>query len=481
MAVTRTGKLAAIGAVVVGHHQESGIRINRFAVEGQVFDAFCLRINGLTFAVIFCGLGNVNLIFHAVDHVEVVGAETVPVNQRLRFAAVRIDLVELPGRALQPLLHLFPGGFHHHEGVGIEVEIGGITEGQLAFLHLNVAGRIVLPPAHFEWRRGRQYRQICQIRIALNIVLRIGFLRHVDYLHGRVILYQREEAVHVISGFTDRLADKFTRRVVVMLQDVDQLFIFLCQRFFGRCVVDRTRFRFRLRDFPASAVVIQHQIHHAKVVAPHARHHRWHTVERPFFDVRAFDISEIFAREDGVGVTKQDRIHARHLAEIVHGVLSHHLIRVGREARVRHDDDHIRPFRPHLRHVFARGFGNVVDGHFPVEVGFIPRHDLRRHKTDIADFQRLFFTVLVDNLGLFNQIRGEERLLRLNVDDIGVNVREFRSCQRVVQVFQAVVKFVVAQVADGIVQRIHCLINRMDLAFFQPLRRHVVSERAALN
>ncbi len=36
MAVTRTGKLTAIGAVVVGHHRESGIRINRFAVEGQV-------------------------------------------------------------------------------------------------------------------------------------------------------------------------------------------------------------------------------------------------------------------------------------------------------------------------------------------------------------------------------------------------------------------------------------------------------------
>ena len=50
---------------------------------------------------------------------------------------MRIDLVELSGRALQPLLHLFPGGFHHHECVGIEVEIGGITEGQLAFFHLN--------------------------------------------------------------------------------------------------------------------------------------------------------------------------------------------------------------------------------------------------------------------------------------------------------------------------------------------------------
>ena len=90
---------------------------------------------------------------------------------------------------------------------------------------------------------------------------------------------------------------------------------------------------------------------------------------------------------------------------------------------------------------------------------------MRRHEADIADFKRLFFTVLIDNLGLFNQIGGKERLLRLNVDDVGVNVGEFCASQRIVQVLQAVVKFVVAQVADGIIQRIHRLINGMDLAF----------------
>ncbi len=89
MAVARTGKLTAVGAVIIGHHQEGRIRIDRLAVEGQVFNAFRLRVNGLALAVISRRLGDINLIIHAVDHVEVVGAEAVPVNQRLRLAAVR--------------------------------------------------------------------------------------------------------------------------------------------------------------------------------------------------------------------------------------------------------------------------------------------------------------------------------------------------------------------------------------------------------
>ena len=166
-----------------------------------------------------------------------------------------------------------------------------------------------------------------------------------------------------------------------------------------------------------------------------------------------------------MGVAEQDRIDARDFTQIINGVFRHGLIRVGGESRVRNHHHQIGPFFAHFRHVFARSFGNIVNGHFTVEVGFIPGHDLRRHEADIADFKRLFFTVLIDNLGLFNQIGGKERLLRLNVDDVGVNVGEFCASQRIVQVLQAVVKFVVAQVADGIIQRIHRLINGMDLAF----------------
>ena len=182
-----------------------------------------------------------------------------------------------------------------------------------------------------------------------------------------------------------------------------------------------------------------------------------------------------------MGVAEQDCVDARNFTQIVNGVFCHGLIGIGGEARVGDNDDQIGAFFAHFRHVFARGFGDVVNGHFTVEVGLIPRHDLRRHKADIADFQRLFFTVLVDDVCLFNQVRGKEWLLRFNVDDIGVNVREFRTGERIVQVCQTVVEFVVTEVADGIVQGVHRFINRMNLAFFQPPRRHVIPERTALN
>ncbi len=52
-------------------------------------------------------------------------------------------------------------------------------------------------------------------------------------------------------------------------------------------------------------------------------------------------------------------------------------------------DHNIRAFFTHLRYVFTRRFGDVVNGDFAGEIGFIPGHDLRRYKTDVADFQRL--------------------------------------------------------------------------------------------
>jgi hypothetical protein len=47
------------------------------------------------------------------------------------------------------------------------------------------------------------------------------------------------------------------------------------------------------------------------MIAPHARHHRRHAVQRPFGDIRAFDAGEIFTREDRVGVAEQDGVDAR--------------------------------------------------------------------------------------------------------------------------------------------------------------------------
>ncbi|MNY43534.1 hypothetical protein D3C86_1785020 [compost metagenome] len=71
--------------------------------------------------------------------------------------------------------------------------------------------------------------------------------------------------------------------------------------------------------------------------------------------------------------------------------------------------------------------------------------------------------------------------MRLNVDDIGINVREFCPGKGHVEIIQAVVKFMISKVADGVIQGIQRLVDRVDITLFQPFRRHVVAERTTLN
>ena len=145
------------------------------------------------------------------------------------------------------------------------------------------------------------------------------------------------------------------------------------------------------------------------------------------------------------------------------------------------DHDHVRAFFTHFRDKFARGCGNVVDGDFAAEIGFIPCHNLRRYEADIANTQRLRFAVAILNLGILNQIRRKHRFAGFGIDDIGVHVGEFRAGQRFVQEVEPVVKLVVTEVPHRIVQGIHRFIDRVNIALFQPLRRHIVAQRAALN
>ena len=135
---------------------------------------------------------------------------------------------------------------------------------------------------------------------------------------------------------------------------------------------------------------------------------------------------------------------------------------------------HISPFRPHLRDIFARGFGNVVDRHFTAEIGFIPGHDLRRHKADIADAQGVGLTVAVHDPGILDQVRRKHRFSGFGIDDIGVHVGELRPGQRLVQEVETVIELMVAQVADGVIQGVHRLIYRM-YALFEPFCRHIVA------
>ena len=184
----------------------------------------------------------------------------------------------------------------------------------MAFFDFDKACRVIFTATGFKRCGGGKYRQFCQVRIALNIVLNVGFLRHVNHLNRRVVLYQRQETVHIVGGLTDRLADKFTRRVVIGLQGINQFAVFRRQRFFRCCIVNRPRLRLSGGDLPFAAIVVEHQIDHPQMVAPHAWHHRRNAIERAFGNIRAFNIGKIFTREDRMGMAKHNRVNARHLA-----------------------------------------------------------------------------------------------------------------------------------------------------------------------
>ncbi len=148
---------------------------------------------------------------------------------------------------------------------------------------------------------------------------------------------------------------------------------------------------------------------------------------------------------------------------------------------MRNRHDNIGAFAAHFRHVMACGLGNVVNGNFALQVRLIPDHDLRRHKADVANIQPVGFAGAIGHRGGFDQIRRKQRLVGFAVDDIGVHIREMRAAQRLVQVVEAIVEFVVAEVADAVIQGIHRFIHRMHLILAQPFRCHIIAERTALN
>lgn len=145
------------------------------------------------------------------------------------------------------------------------------------------------------------------------------------------------------------------------------------------------------------------------------------------------------------------------------------------------DHHHVRAFFAHFRDKLACGCGNVVNGHLTAKIGFIPGHYLRWYEADIANAQRLRFAVAILHLGILNQIRRKHRFAGFDVDNIGVQVGELRPCQRFMQEVEPVVKLVVAEVAHDIIQGIHRLVDRVNIALFQTLCGHIVTQRAALN
>src|SRR5471030_270935 len=104
MFVTRTSKFAAVSTVIIGGDQECRFRVDRFAVERQILNSLGIFVYQRTFAIKARWLRDINLIVHTINDIKVIGAEPIPVDQRLRLAAVYVDLVKLTRRAFEPVL-----------------------------------------------------------------------------------------------------------------------------------------------------------------------------------------------------------------------------------------------------------------------------------------------------------------------------------------------------------------------------------------
>ena len=114
-----------------------------------------------------------------------------------------------------------------------------------------------------------------------------------------------------------------------------------------------------------------------------------------------------------------------------------------------------------MRHKFFRGFRNIIDADFSFQIRFIPDKDLRRYKTDIADFNHMLFAVAIFNRGINDNIRGKQILTGFLINNIGIHIRKIRTGNGFFQIIQAKVKFMVTEVSDGITHSIHQFMCRM--------------------
>lgn len=226
-------------------------------------NTLCLRVNGLAFAVIFRWLSHINLgTILSITRRSYRCGKPSQLIQRLRFWCGRVNLVKLPGRALQPLLHLFASGFYHHKGVGIEIEIGGIAEGEWPFSPQR-NWPVVVTPADFKRRGGREHRQLREVRVALNKALRYKLFAPCSPPTAWVVLHQCQEAAHR-RGFPHRLANELAGRVAIVLQYLHQTRHLRLPVPFSRRIVDGRASAFEVVTLTPPLSVIQHQIHHPR-------------------------------------------------------------------------------------------------------------------------------------------------------------------------------------------------------------------------
>ena len=254
-------------------------------------------------------------------------------------------------------------------------------------------------------------------------------------------------------------------------------------RFFGLAVKYRADRRLAFGHFPAACVVVQDEIDHAQVVAPAPWHHCRHAVDGALVDVDFGITGKRLAWEFLVRMAKQDGVDAGHIGQAAYAVFAHRPHGTALQPGVRHRHHQLRPFGAHFRHQAFGHFYHVPGADFSLQVGFVPLHDLRRHKTDNADFESVPPTLCIGKLALQNHVGREGVCARgcAAFEHVGADIGKPGPGHGTAQERQAKVKLVVAQVGSVVTQRMHDLVGRVYFAVFQGLDLgHKVAHGVAL-
>ncbi|MNN11197.1 hypothetical protein D3C81_1241440 [compost metagenome] len=344
-------------------------RIDRFAIIRQVHDAARFLVQHAALGVVFSRLRHVDLIRHAVDHVEVVRWEVI-VNQFLSFRLGRIDLVELPGRPFEPFLQLSAGHQHGIHRVGIQVQVGHVLDGDVACRNVGVVVR-ALASAGFKRGSSRQHGHAF-IFCALQMLLYVPFLRIGHDLDRGIVLDQSEPAIDRRAGFADRSTDILQRVLVILLDCIPNRWVRVHQRLLIHGVEDGLYGHFGVLHRPGIAGSLQRQVDDSEVVAPIPRFDGRYAVDRAFGQVDARLTFKRGIREYLMRVAEQDRVDAFYLAQVQDRVLHQRRLRDVLEAGVRHRDDEVGAFFFHLRHKFLRRFHDILRDQLPFEMRLVP-------------------------------------------------------------------------------------------------------------
>ena len=170
------------------------------------------------------------------------------------------------------------------------------------------------------------------------------------------------------------------------------------------------------------------------------------------------------------------------------GGILHHVTVLHIDAGVRQRDHDVGPLLLHLRHPGFRGLDDVARLDVAFEVLEVPDHDLRRHEADDADPDRLFGAGAVLYLPVEDDVGLEVELIVARIGrqhgaahQIGADEREIGPCQHLVHEGQAVVEFVVAERRACVVEKIHALHDRMNVAVLHAsLIGYEIAHRIAL-